>query len=128
MLLVGNGSSPHVWVEIMYPESETRHRLVCSLDSIYGLDGGQNMFFLSLLGKFWIFFTTSKKVLDLVSNISKFFYLVVSNISKFIYFYSFTLLNNVIHKIPSFNINFIFQWLLYLHGTSSYEGVFWEYT
>lgn len=52
MLLVGNGSSPHVWAVMVYPESEIRHQLACFLALIYGLDGGQTMFFLKLMGKF----------------------------------------------------------------------------
>nr|AFK36317.1 unknown [Lotus japonicus] len=48
-LLVGNGSSPHVWGEMVYPGSEIRRHLVYFLALIYGLDGGQTMFFLKLL-------------------------------------------------------------------------------
>nr|KYP57838.1 hypothetical protein KK1_004119 [Cajanus cajan] len=51
MLLVGNGSSPHVWAETVYPGSEIRHQLACFPVLIYGLDGGQTMYFLKLLGK-----------------------------------------------------------------------------
>jgi len=62
MLPVGNGSSPHVWVEMVYPGSEIRHQLACFSVLIYGLDGGKTMFFLKLLAMFCNFAFSEKKI------------------------------------------------------------------
>ena len=79
MLLVGNGSSPLVWVEMVYPGSEIRLPLACFPVLIYGLDGGQTMFFLKLLGKFCNF-AFSEKIITIIALKLKYIYQCLESI------------------------------------------------
>lgn len=52
MQLVGNGSSLHVLVEMVYLEYGIKQHLDCALVWIFGLGGGLIMSFQKLLGKY----------------------------------------------------------------------------